>query len=1814
LKEIKDLLNDIVLKINSNVLSKTIVEILSNFSIFLVNTIYKTIDNDKDWSLFLLELYLQDSLHCRLWVDSTETILLCKNIIYWTSISAIVPPIIQDSLQFQTPSEKSKINNKIESVGKGEEREMDDDYSSGEEEVLDEGSASKMTNCLSNPVSVLPFPSLDNIMTLNDPIDEAVEISTASNDSCNINSTSSLKSKSTITTVESNLVIDRFNHIRSEAENLVINTIKSRLENAVPGSSTVNAIQTICCFCGLQKIRILSSNYLEKWNSNPASSNIVKKVILIIVESIDNNGGILSEEMVIIRHILRLRTKMRVSQAELYKSVLTIAAHKGADFARLILNLLLYDEMAYGSPKLETIKLIYSLYISLISKPIKENKENDDDRIYKNLSNNNDNKSMKIETNDNLKINNSKSNNSSRFNSITSVNRDEISSINTKSGSHGINSSIQIDTNSRILGESIGEVCLAIAASSIGWTISNSRNLLDILSKLFKHIGPKDLNCSSYLKGFYYILSPMDMSHLSRVAGLKNDLFCFISDMILVMYMVIANDIVIIDKEKENTGSNALGSDVNISRLSSRGRGSGGVGVRSTTTTSSVNAGFRTISRASSNVKSSSSSFGNMNKTSNLSRESPPSGNISSSDDLIAMNNNSTNNTTVDNKKLRSKLMKEIVLISQSSIEWINDIATLTNESENDLKFNRNPDSQLPYVEWVHKILCLHFSSITKLNIEVNRGSPFFLRDNGLISITLLLKIIQIATNISCNVTNMTVWIDLIDTLLQKAIKTCSNNGNTKAIEDKINTEKNNIYAPIFIDFDEFGNENSVIIISKLFTLCQLTVELNNNKIYSINNARISNHSNFDDDGIVSNKSSRSNSMSTDDGISEVNKISKELIINDNNNLSSTKKIDNGSITSRLIPKELPSLADRSLYWKICTITMMIGCAYPSSFGKYLWNSVPTVQNLMLKTICRNFVNINYNKTNDKASINITSPLEENKDNSQFINNHCIYNTSKDISIMIRNNAVEIPFSEKNHSIYDIEEAIIELEEKTWEYLFNKVLPPPPLLSLPSISSVKENSDLEGSNTLLSASIKKQPRTSNNGKSNKNQLISPSDDNSIISIPTDSTCTSSLTSTTKTIVKKDLKEVSKRKRSSSIESENKVDKPLNKKNKDSKNKVSKEKIVDKIGDNDDNQLNESIENLNESVDDFNDLISMDLDIMDDLDKGTLFLPILNSTSPDPFTTQLGFVYKADMIFTSIKGIPRIVPDNILKIVKSFDSKYNLGGQLRSCVDPDFVYSTLIGNNNNITVNNNIMKIDKDNIERTANLILPAIRTDYESIVKRLPPVVLCHLLLIITQKIYKKFNKYCVYDDQDDDSLIYSKEILNNKKCINSSDNDTIPLFLSKKDVFNYLVTDAEFIADTMIISSFICKIQEILLNNDNNTLPLLEVSKKNCFDIVIILLNELRNNDKNRRNTAILTLSFLSTNESDLNKFSSIFISGVKCCDIASFLNKSYVFLKTNRFNENDNKDIFLLIITNIMKIIETENEPVIIYKLFQLLMDLEIKMGLNNNYATDSFLNVLSTRPIISYKIIPLMSNEMIYSLIKPVILCITQLDGKNIIFYDTYIVKNIPISCDYQYLTFNTLNNENACHLRIDCVRGLFRLLLLVENGNINDQSCWFGDIYNTIRFLIQRLSINDMKSHISDILASSKYILSQRNYFKICRCLQPEYILYLLSNNTIGFTSYVLLIFLEIINKKIENNNILSNYSDNWNNLIKDDDQGNVININKIKDQYTSFYKIISNPRLYESSNLLQNTQIFENLENNDKIIIPIDNGLLKILFP
>ena len=280
------------------------------------------------WPLDLLNYYLLDAIGPRHWVDSPRLALFTRNLLEWTRVSS--------------PAEvhSSPIPRAASPVIPFDEGGAEDLPSDMEEEVLEEGGA-------------------DDTPPEQDPGEAR----------------------------------NRFSMCMDKAAAAVMGSIRGRLDatnNIVSeaGSGTHSMILVLAAFSGMREVRGIALGCLPRLLGQISAAEQVKQLVAALVEGLcgsprpaASNGGISDDgdkylkapglsasDMAVVAQLIKLRAEVKPSQQEMYRSaVCSLAAHS-ASIGRLVLRVLMEDDILLTSTpasKGDTVKLLMHILRSV---------------------------------------------------------------------------------------------------------------------------------------------------------------------------------------------------------------------------------------------------------------------------------------------------------------------------------------------------------------------------------------------------------------------------------------------------------------------------------------------------------------------------------------------------------------------------------------------------------------------------------------------------------------------------------------------------------------------------------------------------------------------------------------------------------------------------------------------------------------------------------------------------------------------------------------------------------------------------------------------------------------------------------------------------------------------------------------------------------------------------------------------------------------------------------------------------------------------------------------------------------------------------------------------------------------------------------------------------------------------------------------------------------------------------------------------------------------------------------------------------------
>ena len=310
-------------------------------AVFFAKTLHSVYMNDQHWPLELLELYMEDSLGSRQWVDSSETSVFTKNLIYWSTLRSPFLPariLVEDKLEnvkdehffgrkenregkneinnSSTKDKKLKIikssitnydNNEKENESHPIYCEIDqipDQIQDPEKEPGNDNTCQDSDNDSSGDEEVLE-DSANNMSFGNDNEDRDKEKERENENENDFkkmmkaerqekeeedkeeNERNEINNELNINKMQ--CIYDRYSLKETKilAEEIIMNHLINKLgpKNVTLGSSnTWTILATMGLYCSLSSVRSLASLYLDKWLNNPALGDHLKILLCRIVE------------------------------------------------------------------------------------------------------------------------------------------------------------------------------------------------------------------------------------------------------------------------------------------------------------------------------------------------------------------------------------------------------------------------------------------------------------------------------------------------------------------------------------------------------------------------------------------------------------------------------------------------------------------------------------------------------------------------------------------------------------------------------------------------------------------------------------------------------------------------------------------------------------------------------------------------------------------------------------------------------------------------------------------------------------------------------------------------------------------------------------------------------------------------------------------------------------------------------------------------------------------------------------------------------------------------------------------------------------------------------------------------------------------------------------------------------------------------------------------------------------------------------------------------------------------------------------------
>ncbi len=398
------------------------------------------------------------------------------------------------------------------------------------------------------------------------------------------------------------------------------------------------------------------------------------------------------------------------------------------------------------------------------------------------------------------------------------------------------------DVASQALGELMNEI---IHANAIKFTTSNysvcAKNILDELAKLCRTIGLKNIEIKTFLRGLFpeEDHEALITRYLCQDYKLKNLYFALMSEASILLQLLFSQELVAIEREASSNKDNAISSG-----LTSK---------KAVASSLFINKSVKATNKLPSVTKSSSA--------------------CDSSDILLRREN--------------------IFTIQEIACAWISAICVKLYKSHNAAYNDHDCDNS--WLEWVEKVT-IFLRGIPTFSFEYDKTALSNLRDIGGVNNSMLISLINMAaTSSATSKTNMSLWLKLLDDIVQRAM------------------QRNNFYEV-----------NDINIIYRLYSLTCLAVRTNNCDKFTVD-------TNIFD--LVQNEGGH------------FYQPAKDIKPNSRGQKNAHRKL----------PPFLPPIADKLLYWKVNILCYLLGCGSPGTIGKFLWKQVPNIKSLMLMSLSSRF-------------------------------------------------------------------------------------------------------------------------------------------------------------------------------------------------------------------------------------------------------------------------------------------------------------------------------------------------------------------------------------------------------------------------------------------------------------------------------------------------------------------------------------------------------------------------------------------------------------------------------------------------------------------------------------------------------------------------------------------------------------------------------------------------------------------------------------------------------------------------------------------
>lgn len=823
--------------------------ILAVTSEMAASILYRLFVETSIWPVDFMEIYLDDALGCRQWVDSLDesVAFFCKNI---TS-----SPSLLDS---------SSINHAVEQM----HADIDGDEEILEEEILEEGGV-KTPDVWNKPtlnLSLIQYRFSDNSETVKLLVERILVE----------------KCRST-TTISVEDLIKTYGY-----QNTQKSTSSERILESTSQSGTWALVLTVSTFLYDTLIRLIATYCIDKWLNNPALVSYVKiflhQLSFYLGSTSDQSNSIVSD-IQIIRELIKLRNRIKPIHFDTFKTAIIDIAMSNQQRMTIIVNILIEEDILLGSLRSETLTLISNVLQSM----------NANNRKYEQIS--------------------------------------------------------------LVLGNSVKEIFIKILNHPlrpfIEWNSALSRMFCDFVVKLIRLLGVKDFSFEVFLQSA--LPSTNMLSDIARLDDLGLPIFCLIHDVCISCQLSVMHEIVILEKEKRGKKSDEIaaksGKSVNISTIATNTKNlkdSSSFGIFNVPKQPLAS---RAVGGKVRSVPISSSSSGGLFRSCNISTSkslllSNKSSNTDSQQLLPVMADSADDIIPIDNEELKLIILQQELLLHQSLAlqevicGWIESLILLLLTEVRSKEYKLSLQSSSSWIKYIMMSLMISSEAMITIPVScevVDKSASFALRSFGCISDKLLHSICTIIRYMSFCIPILEQGINFIELVVLRAVKTSysgfsSINSSNKIDDSTLHQRINSVQV---INNDTIAKMLSISLVNIISDGAQS--DSLHNFLY-LTPIPLS---------IFSNNSDSCKLL-------ESYEKSKQLCILPSIESTKTHRIPiYGGFNSNMgidYPY-IPNVSHEQFYWKLCGLLCLICSAKLSTIGRYAWNNIPSIRNLMLMTM-----------------------------------------------------------------------------------------------------------------------------------------------------------------------------------------------------------------------------------------------------------------------------------------------------------------------------------------------------------------------------------------------------------------------------------------------------------------------------------------------------------------------------------------------------------------------------------------------------------------------------------------------------------------------------------------------------------------------------------------------------------------------------------------------------------------------------------------------------------------------------------------------